>query len=229
MTGLLWPIEALPPRHIAFDIAPRSIAAPVAVSGFGQVVASDAGLWKATYAEVPVHKDNDFDRVTCWWAIANLLEGRLTPILVPLLRRYQPNQDVAATYGLYEDVPHSDDAPFDDGAEYQGGANSVQLTSGLSVRAVSANVVVNYGGTIQPGQHFSIGERLYRVRTAVYTTPTTAAITFRPPLREPASDGEFLDFDEPVCRMRLAEDEGMNLPLDYGYWSFPAVNFIEDL
>lgn len=228
MSTLVWPIEALPPRHIQFDISPRTLAAPSSISGKAQVVASDAGIWTATLAEFPVHRDVT-DRITLWWAISNLLEGRLNAIVVPMLRRYQPNQDVAEEYDLYEKVPHSDDALFDDGSGYVGGANSVTLTGAVSVRAVSANVAINYGGPLLPGQHFTIGERLYRLRTVVYTTETTAAITFRPPLREAASEGTFLDFDEPRCRMRLASDDMMNLPLEYGYWSFPSLTFIEDL
>ena len=32
-----------------------------------------------------------------------------------------------------------------------------------------------------------------------------------------------------VLRVRLASDSEMYLPLEYGRWSFPSVNFLEDL
>jgi hypothetical protein len=230
MTTILWPIDALPPRMPQCDIAPRSLAGPASVSGKSQVVSSDAGIWIASFAEIPVHADETLDRILCWRAIANLLEGRLNPILVPIVpRRSQPNQAVAAEFGLFDQVPHDDDTFFDDDTGYVGGANDVRLAGSVAVRAVTANVTINYGGTLQPGHDFSIGERGYRLRTVVYTSATTATITFRPPLRDAASLGDRLEFDEPVCRMKLAEDGGMNLPLDYGYWAFPTVQFVEDV
>lgn len=229
MSILVWPIDILTPRHIGFEPFPRSLAAPRSISGIGQVVASDAGVWTATYAEVPIHKDKDHDRITLWWAISNMLEGMLNPIIVPMTRRYQPYQDEIEELGVDIPVPHSDGAFFSDGSGYVSAGNSILLTSSVSARAVSMNVLVEYGGPIQPGQHFSIDNRLYRVRTAVYTTPNTVALTFRPPLRTSAIEGAVLDFDNPVCQMKLADDGAMQLPLEYGRWSFPTVNFIEDL
>nr|WP_323130860.1 hypothetical protein [Sinorhizobium medicae] len=54
-------------------------------------------------------------------------------------------------------------------------------------------------------------------------------MTFRPPARETTVAGQRVELDDPVCRMRLASDAEMDLPLDYGRWSFPTVNFIEDV
>nr|WP_275448477.1 hypothetical protein [Mesorhizobium sp. IRAMC:0171] len=217
------------PRDVLFEVSPRTLAAPASVSGATQTVASDAGLWKATYSNLIIRERN---HVLAFRAIANLLEGRLGSIVIPLCRAYQPLPDgftSTETAALLDGVPHWDDAPFGDDSEYEGGTMSVELSSGISARAVSANIVVNYGGTIEPGQHFSIGERLYRVRTITYTTPTTAAITFRPPLREAAAAGAILDFDDPVVRVRLASDDAMDLDLSGRRFANPSVSFIEDV
>lgn len=221
MATPLWPIGVLPPRNLALDITPRSLAAPSSISGITQVVSSDAGIWKITYDAVPVF---DAQRIKAWRAIANLLEGRLGSILVPISRFYQPSPE--GSDPLYRLTPHSDDALFDDGAGYIGRVIDVVTVGSMALRAVSGTVSVNVAGQIEPGQHFSVGERLYRVRTF---DPDTGAITFRPPLREPVPSGTNLEFDEPVCRMRLATDSEMDLPLDYNRFSFPSVNFIEDL
>lgn len=218
-----WPVGVLRPQNVAFDIAPRSLAAPSSVSGQAQVVSADAGIWKATYGSLLVRSRAS---VIVHRAISNLLEGRLGAILVPLCRAYQPTLDID---GIYDTVPHDDDSPFDDESEYQGGGNLVTLSSGISARAVSANVTIAYGGTLEPGQHFSLGDRLYRLRTVVYTTETAAAITFRPPAREAVSEGVELNFDDPVCRMRLASDDAMDLELAMRRFGSPTVNFIEDL
>jgi hypothetical protein len=219
-----WPTAVIRPQNISVDLAPRSLSAPASMSGVTQVVASDAGIWKVTFGNLIVR---DRASVITHRAIAALLEGRLQPILVPICRGYQP---ASGHKDLFEPVPHSDDSPFDDDSEYQGGATSVQLTSNVSARAVSANIVVNYAvGGIEPGQHFSIGERMYRLRSVTFTTPTTAAITFRPPLREAASEGDFLEFDDPVVRCRLASDDAMDLELQLRRFGSPSVSFVEDL
>lgn len=229
MTTILWPIHTLRAQNVAFDIASRSLAAPASVSGVTQVVSTDAGIWKATLGGIVVRSR---EAVIAFRALANLLEGRLNPILVPTCRAYQPiptgfTSTTAAA--LLDEVPHSDDAEFDDDTGYAGSTANIVLAGNVAARAVSANITVEYGGQLEPGQFFSLGERLYRVRTAVYSTPTSAAITFRPPLREAATAGDLLEIDRPVCRMRLASDDAMDLELALRRFGSPTVNFIEDL
>lgn len=216
-----WPDAVLRPQNVAFDIAPRSLAGPSSVSGITQVVSSDAGIWKATLGNIIIKSRN---AVLAHRAISNLLEGRLNPILVPLCRAYQPVP--ADSDELYEDVPHSDDALFDDDTGYVGTVIDVVAAAPAAVRAVSMTVTVNYAGDIEPGQHFSLGERLYRVRSF---DADTGAMTFRPPLREAVAAGDPLNFDDPVCLMRLASDDAMNLELALRRFGSPTVSFIEAL
>lgn len=218
-----WPIKVLPAQDVAFDIAPRTLAGPASVSGATQVVSSDAGIWKARLGGIVITRR---DAVLTFRAIANLLEGRLGTILIPFCRAYQPTLNID---GILDPVPHSDDTFFSDGSGYVGATVEVSLASGIAARSVSASVNIAYGDTLQPGQHFSIGERAYRLRTVVYTSDSTANITFRPPLREAALAGTRLEFDDPVVRMRLASDTEMDLELQGRRRSFPTVNFIEDV
>lgn len=219
-----WPVGILPPRNVGFDIAPRTLSAPPSIAGATQVIASDAGIWKATFGDVRV---SGADAVLTWRAIATLLEGRTGKILVPLCRGYQPVLGDPAD--LYDAVPHDDDTLFDDDTGHVGSTTSVHFVSGASVRAVAATVAIDYGGTLQPGQHFSVGERLYRLRSVSYVNDTQASITFRPPLREAAPAGTWLEFDDPACRMRLASDAEMDLELQMRKWGTPSLSFVEDV
>lgn len=218
-----WPVGVLRPQNVSFDIAPRSLAGPSSVNGKTQVVSSDAGIWKVTFSGVAVR---DRQSVLAFLGISTILEGRLVPILVPLCRGYQPVPPEAAEYDLYDPVLHDDETPFSDGSEYQGGVISVTAADDAPVRAVSMTVDVELAGEIQPGQHFSIGERLYRVRS--FDTDT-GELSFRPPLREAVEAGARLEFDDPVCRMRLATDDAMDLELALRRFGSPTVNFIEDV
>ena len=224
---LRWPDALLHPQNVAFNIAARTLAAPSSVSGLTQVVASDAGIWKATYGEVLIRNRA---QILTFRAIAARLEGRLQPIVVPLCRAWQPGGGAGSGGdSLYDAVPHDDLAFFDDGSGYVGGGISVETFSALPARAVTASVVIHYGGRIEPGQHFSIGERLYRILAVTYSTPTTAVLSFRPPLREAVAEGARLNFDDPVVRCRLASDESMDLDLALHKYGSPTVEFIEDL
>lgn len=216
-----WPMHVLPCQNLAVDLAPRSLAGPSSVSGKTQVVSSDAGIWKVTLGNVLVRNR---DAVLAHRAISALLEGRLGSILIPLCRAWQPVPEGAVEF--YGAVPHSDAAFFDDDTGYVGTVIDVVAAASASVRAVSMNVTVNYAGTIEPGQHFSVGERLYRVRTF---DADTGAMTFRPPLREAVSVGDRLEFDDPVVRCRLQDDGGMDLELAMRRFGSPTVNFIEDV
>lgn len=220
---LRWPVGVLRPQNVAFDIAPRSLAGPSSVSGKTQVVSSDAGIWKATFGNVVINRR---DRVLTWRGIDTLMEGRLGTILVPLCRGYQPVPQESDELSLYDTVPHSDETPFSDGSKYQGDVISVTALGAVPVRAVSMVVDVEVAGDIQPGQHFSIEERLYRVRSF---DQDTGELTFRPPLREAVEDGAELNFDDPVCRMRLATDDAMDLELALRRFGSPTVSFIEDV
>lgn len=221
-----WPERVLRPQNVAIDIASRSLSGPPSISGSVQVVSSDAGIWKATFGSVVM---NARDHVLAWRGIQTLLEGRLGSILVPNCRGYQPVSQVAKDLALYAPVEHSDGAPFADGAGYQGQGVDAKLTASVAARAVSASISVRHAAQLEPSQRFSIGERMYALRSVVYTGTETASIAFRPPLREAAVAGARLNFDDPVCRMRLATDDAMDLELALRRFGSPTVNFVEDV
>lgn len=222
-----WPCDILPSQDVAWNIAPRTLAAPSSVSGITQVVASDAGIWKAMFGSVLV---NTRDRILTFRGIAARLEGRLGDILVPRCGAWRPDLAADAGDAIFDQVPHSDNAWFDDDTGYViSDRNSMYLATALPARATVANIVIRAGGTITPGQDFSLGERMYRVTAVTYTTPTTATLTFRPPAREAVDEGVTVEFDAPICRMRLASDDAMDLELALHRFGAPTINFLEAL
>lgn len=223
---ILFPIHILRPQNVAFDLDSRSLAGPASVNGQTQVVSGSAGIWKATLGSIIVKSRN---AVLAHRAIAALLEGRLGSILIPLCRGYGPSSGAvlsADEEALFAEVPHSDDALFDDDTGYVGSLTNVVAAANAVAGTTTLVVTVNYAAdTIQPGQHFSLDERLYRIRTFDATTGT---MTIRPPLREAVTAGEVLNFDDPVCRMRLANDDGLDLELALRKFGTPTIQFVED-
>lgn len=228
--AIIWPCSRLVPRNISVDSASRTMAGPASVSGFTQVVASDAGLWKATYEEIPVRDTQGVGLVQLWRAIAVQAEGRLNPLLICVhdIER-KPYPAGTSDADLEGQVPHADDALFDDDTGYVSSVIDVSLSANAAVRATTLVVTKSLSGDLEPGHRFSIGERLYQIRSVTNQDAASATIKIWPPLREAWSTGARLEFDRPVLRVRLASDKEMDLPLELGRWSFPSVNFIEDL
>ena len=218
----LWPIHVLRPQNVAFDPAPRTLAGPASVSGATQVVSSDAGVWKATFGNVIIRNRQ---HVLAFRALGVLLEGRLNPVLVPRCGDYQP----VPSGGWGEGVPHSDGTPFSDTSLYHGTAIGVVAANAAPARAMSIDVTIANAGLIQAGQDFSIGERMYRIKRADYSSSTTATLKFWPVLREAVPAGAVLNFDSPVCRMRLVDDAQMDLELQLRRFGQPTVQFVEDV
>lgn len=224
---IAWPRKLLPPQQPMFHIAPMNISGPVSASGAADVISGDAGFWRASFGSVVV---TTRERVLTWRAISAKLQGRLFPILVPYCGMYQPYPLDANGKRIFTGpVTHSDGTPFSDGAPYLSGSIRATLDADLPNRAVSGNITVDVAGVIQPGHVFSFGERMYEIRDVVYTGENTATLTWQPPLREAVTGGTELNFDDPVCRMRLASDTEMQLSMDMNKRGFPTVNFVEDL
>lgn len=229
MTAIVWS-NLLQPRNVSVDMAFRSLAGPTAVSGFSQVVASDAGIWRATFDGIPVYDQNGRSLIKLWRAIAGLAEGRLNALVIPICEAgRRPVPDGAADSEIDGSVPHSDDSYFSDGTGYVSRYTTVVTSAAAAVRGTTLSLIKTVAPDLEPGHRFSIGERLYQIKSVTAQDETMATVKIWPPLREFVEAGAQLEFDRPVLRVRLATDSEMDLPLEYGRWSFPSVNFIEDL
>ena len=219
---LVWPRKILQPQQPRpHYLSHMNISGPVSNAGLSDVISGDAGFWRCTYASIIV---TTRDRVITWRGIAAKLQGRLNPILVPYCGAYQPLVGSPSA-----PVPHDDGSFFDDGTGYVGSRTQVVLTADVAKRAVSCTVDVIAADTLQPGQVFSLGERLYQITDVVDLTGTLKQLSFMPPAREAVTADTELEFTNPVCRMRLASDDAMALDLDMNKRGFPSVDFVEDL
>lgn len=197
MATLSWPIAILPARDFAFNPAFRNTRGASAVAyGESQIVASDAGLWKATLGSVIVRGATARKK---WREVQVLLEGGLVPVLIPLCNADQPTTGTAVA------------------------------TAGAAVRAVSIALTKTGTYTLEVGQYFSIGERLYRIKEITSQSAGAATVRFWPPLRELVAISTAVEVQDPVCRMRLASDQEMDLDLIMRKTGSPTISFVEAL
>lgn len=222
---LVWPAAALPAQAVSFNPQFRNTRGGAAVAhGEEQVIASDAGRWAVTLDPVVVRRSAN---ARLWKALQVLLEGGLSTVLLPVCPRGGRPFPAGVT-ALPDAVPHSDDAPHDDDAPYDGGAIDVTLAASAALRETALSLTKTVCGDLEPGHEFSLGERLYRIRTVTAQTSTAATVTVWPPLREAVAAGGRAEFDRPVLRARLAGDQALDIVWTHGF-STATVAFVEAL
>ncbi|MGE3874089.1 MAG: hypothetical protein AB7F74_14135 [Parvibaculaceae bacterium] len=204
---LVWPIGVLTPQTIGRPYLARSTTGTTAISGEEQVVVSPAARWMIRYLNITANRRG---KIIAHDALEVILEGRANPILVPLC---EGSRRPFATGGPFT-VPHSDNTPFSDSTEYVSPSISVIANGAAAQGATSMGMTVVDGSDLEPGQHFTIGERLYRIRLITAQAGSDHVVTFRPRLREAVADAARIDFERLWCKCRLLNDDGLDMDLD---------------
>ena len=229
---IYWPGEILKPQTISVDIAHRNLRSPTAANGFTQVVSNSAGIWKVSFQDIPVYTK---EMIKLWRAIDTLAEGQLYPISIPVwdLPRSPGSTDDYGTNVasvVTASTPHSDDTFFSDTSGYESSYTNVYTISSATTGSVTLSLTKSAPTvTLEPGQRFSVNDRLYQIQRIQSQDASTAVIVVRPPLREDVPSGTRCEFDKPRLLVRLTDDNAMFLPLNFNQQSFPPLDFIEYL
>lgn len=213
----VWPYAELCPRRVSVNFATRSLGGTPSLSGFQQVVASDAGAWIVTLGEIPLTTPA---KVRRWREMDAAADGRRNAFLVPVYDLPRAPWDVDT---------FSDATAFSDSTGHRDAtAASATVSGAAALRAVQ--IAINMATLDRPvaGQRFSIGERLYEIASIVSQVGSVATVRIRPPLRVALAGGEAVEFRRPVCKMRLAGDNEMHVDLDLNRFASASVSFVED-
>lgn len=202
MADVTWDADSLKPKDVALAIRAFSAGGGRTLRGIEQVVQPDAGRWEITFGNIRIHTIDD---VLQWREYEILIGGRAKTVLVP--------------------VHDGKRAPW---LSTPGGAITATIFGSIARRATTGFISVTSGGTLEEGMHYSVGERLYRIREVISTVGSLYGVTFFPPAREAISNGATAEFRRPVCRCRLATDDQMNIVLEVLRYAFPSVVFLED-
>lgn len=228
---ILWPDCKLLAADVSIVPAYRSLRGSANAYGAMQVVSSDAGIWKGTLANIDLHQRAGAQKILLWDAMAGLLAGQQNAVLLPVpvnRRRPLPADVVDADVGGDGDIPFSDGATFSDGSGYRNTWIDVTVAASAALRATSVTLTKTACGTIEPGMRFSIGERLYQIKSVASQSASSADVTINFPLREAVAAGERCNFARPVVRMKLATDSEMDILLVMRRRASATVNFVED-
>lgn len=221
----IWP-TILRPRSILFEPQFNNRSGGMSISGVEQVVSSSAGRWRAVYGGIAVRNR---EHVKAFRALSVQLEGRLGTVVLPLCDKARapwPSAGGKEVKG-YGKIPHSDKALFYDKSGYYQPVITAHVAAGALLGATTIFLAVTYGGFLEPGQHFSLGNRLYRIQRVMGAAGPIFELRICPPLRAAATFNDLAEFNRPVCLMKLATDDAMDLDLDLNRLGSPTVNFIE--
>ena len=233
MADFIWPKRILTPSDKAVSFNPQNTGGGQAISGGEQVIGNSPGRASITLMGIRLKTKQ---QVKCWQALEGALEGRNKTILVPLFEYSRAPWPIVGGSPLmsYGDIPFDDGALFDDGAGFYQPVIDAVAASAVAEGAVTAEIQVNYGGEPDAGCHFGYGEYAARITQVLDVDNSGDApvytVKFRLPAREAIAAGDALDFDDPMIRCRLANDNGMDMQL--AQWKFgnnPNVVFTEDV
>lgn len=215
MTAIDWPSELKPSAFGYFPIdADQSGGA--AMNGSEQFVISPGPRWGAS---MTVHIKSKAELLAAR-RLRVSLHGRANPAILPNfdgkrlswpeeLHQGDPTGVIlhpGVTRDKTLDGTDFEDPEIPDESEIQ-----ASVHANVALRATSMQIRVAQGGAILPGQQFGIGQRLYEIATVIDSLPVEISgegiesvynVTFTPPLRAAASEGEEVLFTRPVCLMR---------------------------
>jgi len=232
---IYWPRDVLSPRQVTPELVPATISGGRTITSVEKIIKVDAGYWQITLDQIP-YASKEHKRA--WRAVAGILQGRFGTIAVPVYDTDGapwPLDGNGNPITDYPDEPHSDGTLFSDGTGYDQPVIVAEIYANAGLGAVYVTILFTFGDADgpQPGQFFSVANRLYRIIgvTASAASPTqvfTCKIT--PPLREPIFLGDTAEFDDPRCICCMATDTEMMSAADaYNGTSTGKVTFVEKI
>lgn len=208
---LIWPAALMPPETEGWRLRGVSMNPGVSTAGTARLSRTDGGgLWVCEMGTVEVWTSQQLHLA----AVMDLqLEAGITPIIVPRFNQHLAPLPAGASLGVL--VGHSDGSSFSDGGLYSGPSIISALTAPAALRATTLQIDVTLAGALLGAEPFSIdhpvqGRRLYGIHSVGETVAGVTTVTIRPPLREAAAAGTVLDFDNPGCVMRLANEDWLS-------------------
>jgi hypothetical protein len=220
---IVWPSSLLQSDTVMFARRSMSRSGGQTISGIDQIVSSSTDFWEA---QIRVKIRRDYQRLA-FRALMARSNGRASHWLIPVCAE-------SADIGAF-------DQGFSSGFQVIGSDRIVNATTASVLTAAAAgsrSLVIRMVSNDQfpvSGQYFSIGSRLYLIGDVSVVTAGVNynfTITFSPGLRaaaipQPGPSPTSLDFLNPKCRMRLAQDNMGDMSLEMLRFSDVQLGFVE--
>lgn len=229
-TQVIFPAKKLPAMKAMFHPSLVSRSGGVSIAGSEQIVTSGAGRWigKLSFqVAFGLGSGRIQDTVLIWRAILAQLQGRTNILVVGPFDSGNTPAYIAGNELSAVSATFSDGAAFSDGSEFATAQTPAGVVGAVATGATALTVDMLAGHTPEPGQYFSVNNRLFLIQTATAGSGNQWDLSVWPPAREAIGDGASAEFDDPVCMMRLASDVDGQIDFSAYYYSEPTINLVE--
>lgn len=217
--AIVWPDRVLRASTIVAEVVPFTRSGGRSLSGLERVTRTDRGWWSIRLDGVLLETRPERQ---CWNAIRTLLGGRAGLVAVPLHSRE------VAPYpgGLWRrplSVSHSDGATFSDGSGYRQRVIAVKAATLAPIGATSMRFAIIDADLDLVGARFSYELAAYEIGGR----RGDGSYAIAPAVRAPIPAGADLEFDQPTCLCRLADDRAMAHSVSIEGFDSHSVSFVE--
>ena len=222
--AITWPITTLPFHSVMFARRNLSRSGGLSLSGIEQVVQSSSDFWEAQ-ATLRIHR---MPERLAYRALQAQNWGRAGEWVIPVC-------DPFYVSGGIPPADFSFDSSFDSSFALgsmappvipSGVGGSIDVAALKGARTLDFEMI-EHDLTPLPGQYFSIGDRLYLIGTVTNLAAHHYRITFAPGLRAAAPIDTAMEFSNPRCLMRLAQDNVGQMSLDLLRFADVQLSFVE--
>lgn len=212
-------------RSVSWMLRNTTRGGGASTTGQEQVVASPTGRWTANVTFNVFSGDED-QAVLAYRAL--IRRGRAAVFAVP---QYDDRGPAAyAGLGLpAAGVSHSDESLFADGVGYAQGLASAALVDGVALNATEMRISLATGLLLVDGMRLGFPDnRLHEIdEVLAWDGGNVWTVRVAPWTRAAYSSGTEINFDNPLCRMRLATDDTGMLNVSSRSLSNPTIEFVE--
>jgi hypothetical protein len=222
-TPILWPRDLLRPQSYSPGYDPQSAnGGRLTLSGrIDNGGVPGRGIWRPAWIDAPVRTPAERAAVM---ALDAAVMGRDRPVLVPYLHGgHRPSGEAPAGEPTFEDG-----ASFADGTTFATRATAAHVATDANAGDVMVRIRKRQCGPIAAGHTFSIEDHLYRVRSVEEQDDDFATVEILPELRADIENGDWVEFDRPVVRCRLADPTALSPEWSAPFRTALTVQFVED-
>ncbi len=221
----VFPAHIFNPDLVRADVVPKVVSGGTAINGEEDVIATDGGgRWEISYGQINL---DDPDTLRLWEAWMAHLAGGAQSILVPLLSLSTAPRGVGGNGLAAPSDVYADDEEYPTEVRFASPSIVANVVDDAALRATSLTILVTQGATIKAGSKFSIGSRGYKVERVTARDGMEATCRITPPLREPVSADDAVNFDWPVVECRAVPAQDFAVASMLGMYADTQISFVE--
>jgi hypothetical protein len=219
-----WP-RRLRPAGVFINPVYFSRSGGPSLGGIEQVTRTDLGHWEIDYKSVGLYR---VAHRRLWNGTRTSVGGAAGSLIVPAWSLDSAPWAAGTVLGKTR-TPHSDDTPHSDGALYSQPTIYVEMAVAAAISDTSVVLRLVAGIDELAGVRFSYEHALYETGFPTALEDDLWTVPIFPAIRAPIPADTLLEMDAPTCRVRLADDRQMDVPLSSGMADRADVSFKEDV